>query len=231
MAIKLYDLAGAEDDRRYSPNCWRIKMALAHKGLAYESIPWHFTDKAAIAFTGQGRVPVLVDGEHRIFDSWTIANYLEETYPDRPSLFGGPGGRAMARFLGNWSDATVHAGIARLIIADVFAHAHPDDREYFRKSREERFGAALEAVQADREQRVAAFRQSLQPLRATLEVQPFVGGVRPLYADYAVFGGFQWARCTSPFTLLADDDSIHTWRGRMLGLYDGLAGKAKGYPA
>jgi glutathione S-transferase len=31
MAIQLYDLAGAEDDRRFSPYCWRVKMALQHK--------------------------------------------------------------------------------------------------------------------------------------------------------------------------------------------------------
>src|SRR5881394_4497405 len=40
MAIKLYDLAGAEDDRRFSPYCWRVKMALKHKGLDFETIPW-----------------------------------------------------------------------------------------------------------------------------------------------------------------------------------------------
>jgi hypothetical protein len=32
MAIKLYDLAGAKSERRFSPFCWRTKMALAHKG-------------------------------------------------------------------------------------------------------------------------------------------------------------------------------------------------------
>ena len=31
--------------------------------------------------------------------------------------------------------------------------------------------------------------------------------------------------------LLAPDDPIHAWRGRMLALYDGLAGRAKGYAA
>jgi Glutathione S-transferase, N-terminal domain len=36
MAIKLYDLAAAEDDRRFSPYCWRAKMALKHKGLEFE---------------------------------------------------------------------------------------------------------------------------------------------------------------------------------------------------
>ena len=34
--ITLWDLAGAEDDRRFSPYCWRVKMALAHKGLEFE---------------------------------------------------------------------------------------------------------------------------------------------------------------------------------------------------
>ena len=35
MAITLYDLAGADEHRRFSPYCWRTKMALAHKGLAF----------------------------------------------------------------------------------------------------------------------------------------------------------------------------------------------------
>ena len=68
--LKLYDLAGAEPDRRFSPYCWRIKMALAHKGLEVETIPWRFTDKDIIAPAGKaGRVPVLVDGEHWIDES------------------------------------------------------------------------------------------------------------------------------------------------------------------
>ena len=63
MTLHLYDLAGAEPDRRFSPYCWRIRMALAHKGLAVETIPWRFTDKAEIVASGQKFVPVLVDGD------------------------------------------------------------------------------------------------------------------------------------------------------------------------
>jgi glutathione S-transferase len=77
MAIKLYDLAGAEDDRRFSPYCWRVKMALLHKGLAFETLAWRFTEKDAIAFSGSTTVPVLVDGNHTVSDSWKIAAYLE----------------------------------------------------------------------------------------------------------------------------------------------------------
>ena len=51
--MKLFDLAGAEDDRRFTPNCWRIKMALQHKGLVAETVPWRFVEKDAIAFSGQ----------------------------------------------------------------------------------------------------------------------------------------------------------------------------------
>ena len=48
--IKLYDLAGADPDLRFSPYCWRVKMAIAHKGLPCETIPWRFLDKPRIYF-------------------------------------------------------------------------------------------------------------------------------------------------------------------------------------
>lgn len=60
MAITLYELLGA-DDRRFSPYCWRTRMALAHKGLKAEIVPCKFTDKQLIAFSGQDKVPVLKD--------------------------------------------------------------------------------------------------------------------------------------------------------------------------
>jgi len=229
MAIKLYDLAGAETDRRFSPYCWRARMALAHKGLEVETIPWRFAEKDAIAFSGQGRVPVLIDGDKTVSDSWAIAGYLEQAYPDRPSLFGGAAGHALARFINGWADAVVLPGIAGLIVADVCAHLHEKDRDYFRTSREHRLGRTLEAVCADRDVRVGAFRQSLQPLRMTLAAQPWLGGDAPQYADYIVFGCLQWARCTSPFRLLEKDDPVATWRGRLLDAFDRLAGKAPGY--
>ena len=228
--LRLYDLAGAEDDRRFSPYCWRIRMALAHKGLAVETIPWRFTEKDRIAATGQGRVPVLVDDERWLWDSWTIANDLENRYPDRPSLFGGGAGRALARFHANWTDTVLHGALIRLVVLDIFNHCHDKDRAYFRASREERFGATLEAVAAEREARLPALRDTLTPLRLTLRDQNFLGGDRPLYADYIVFGAFQWARAISAFKLIAADDPVYLWRARMLDLFDGLAGKAKGYP-
>jgi glutathione S-transferase len=229
MAIKLYDLAGADPERRFSPFCWRTRLALAHKGLEVEAVPWRFTEKDMIAFSGQGRVPVIQDGDRVVYDSWTISEYLEERYADRPSLFGGAGGKALTRFVAGWTDAVLHPGIFRLILPDVFVHLHEKDRDYFRTSREQRIGTALEAFAANRDADVIALRQSLQPLRATLQAQPFVAGAAPAYADHIVFGGFQWARATSRFALLEADDPVALWRGRMLDSYGGLARRAPGY--
>ena len=228
--LKMYDLAGAEADRRFSPYCWRIKMALAHKGLAVETIPWRFTEKDVIAFSGQGLVPVLLDGEREIHDSWTIAEYLEERYPDRPSLFGGPSGMALSRFHASWAVGFLQPAMMKFVVLDIWKHAHAKDQAYFRESREQRLGKTLEAAVANRDGEIASFRDSLMPLRLALRAQPFLGGGAPLFADYAIFGSFQWCRCISDFQLLAADDPIHAWRARMLALHGGLAGAAKGYP-
>ncbi len=202
MALQLYDLAGAEPKRRFSPCCWRTKLALMHKGLAFETIPWRFTEKDAIAFSGQGRVPVLLDGDRVVFDSWTIATYLEDSYPDRPSLFRSDGGHAVTRFVNAWADTILIGGILRLVVTDIFAHLHDKDRAYFRETREKRLGATLEAVSANRNTDVLTFRKTLEPVRTVLAAQPYFGGEMPAYADYAVFGCFQWARCISSFPLL-----------------------------
>jgi glutathione S-transferase len=230
-ARKLYDLAGAEPARRFSPYCWRTKLALAHKGLTADAIPWRFTEKDVIAFSGQEKVPVLVDGERAVSDSWAIATYLEEAYPDRPSLFGAPAAVAVTRFVNAWADAVLVPAIARLVLVDIFAHLHEKDRAYFRQSREKRFGMTLEETSADRDARVVSFRQSLEPMRVVLRAQAFVGGGAAAYADYIVFGCFQWARCISDFRLLTPDDPVHAWRERLLDAFDGLARQAPGYDA
>ncbi|SRR6266700_2483075 len=230
MSLKLYELVGTDAARPFSPYCWRTRMALAHKGLAAETIPWCFTDKAAIAPHGSEKVPVLLHGDSAVVDSWVIANYLEDSYPDRPSLFGGEGGRATGRMLNWWGDITVVGGMFPLIVADIPAHLAPVDAAYFRKSREARFGKPLEEVAATRDQAVVGFRKTLDPLRLTLKSQPFLGGDAPNYADYIVFGPFQWARAVSPFRLLEEDDPIYAWREKLLDAFDGTARNSPGYP-
>ena len=229
MPITMYDLAGAEADRRFSPFCWRARMALAHKGLAVETVPWRFTEKDRLPQPNQGRVPVIVDDGRVIHDSNAIADYLDDRYADQPSLFGDETARALTRFVQNWTETVLQTGLIRLVLLDIYRHIGPEDQAYFRQDREKRFGTTLEAVVKDREARLPAFRASLDPLRRTVERQSFVAGKMPAYADYVVFGAFQWARAISDFELLAADDPVSAWRGRMLDLFDGLARRAPAY--
>ena len=141
MTIIMYDLAGAELDRRISPYCWRAHMALAHKGFEVETVPCRFLEKDKLPKPNDGKVPIIVDAGRVVHDSWA----------------------------------------------------------------------------------------SLDPFRRTLERQQFIAGEAPAYADYIVFGDFQWARTVSDFEVLAADDPVRTWRGRMLDLFDGLARRVPGY--
>ena len=74
--MKLYELSLSEG-RTVSPFVWRVRFCLAHKGLDPERVPISYHDKDQLAFSGQDRVPVLVDGDTVVTDSWKIACYLE----------------------------------------------------------------------------------------------------------------------------------------------------------
>ncbi|MGI2907973.1 glutathione S-transferase family protein [Tolypothrix sp. VBCCA 56010] len=229
MPIKLYDLAGAEDDCRFSPFCWQVKMALKHKGLNAEEIPWRFTEKEAIAFSGQGLVPVLVDGDKTVNDSWEIARYLETTYADRPSLFNAKVGESGALFIKFWSAQAISPLIFRLILLDLFENLHEKDKAYFRQSREKRFAMTLEEFATPNDETITALQTALSPMREVLSRQLYLGGDQPYFGDYIAFAQFQWARTVSPIQLLAKDDPIYNWRDRLLDAFDGYARNASGY--
>ncbi len=226
MGIILYELAGADPALRLSPHCWKVRMALAHKGLEAQGLPWRFTEKQAIAFSGQGRVPVLIDDEEVICDSWNIALHLEARYPDAPALFPGEGAIALSHFVNAWADSALLPAILRVILLDIYDCLDPVDREYFRASREQRLGQSLEAVVADRPSNLSALERTLMPLRQVLAEQDFLSGGAPAYADYCVFGMFMWARCSSATPLLDKGDPVSLWRERLLDRFDGLARSA-----
>ncbi len=230
MTITMYELAGADPDRVFSPFCWRIRLALAHKGLEYECLPWRYHDKDKIAFANWERVPVLVDNGTPVVDSWEIAKYLESQYPDRPSLFNGPRGLAGAAFIKSWTERAVHAHIIRAVLTDIFRHVHLADKAYFRESREKRFGQTLEEVAANPGENIEELNLGLAPMGDALRETEFLGGAAPDFSDYIVFAAFQWARAISEKKLLEPGQPVHAWRERMLDLFDGLARKAPGYP-
>jgi len=222
MTILLYELVGRDAARPFSPHCWKIAMALAHKGLDRSSLPTRFLDVPNVEGGVSKTVPVIRDGDRVVADSFAIALYLDETYPERPTLFAGDGGKAMARFIERWSQLTIHPYVTTAALLDIHAMQDDENAAYFRSSREQRFGKPLEAVTAARDAGLAGFRAALEPLRSMLSYQPFIGGALPLFADYIVFGALQWARITSPYRLLDESDLVAQWFERCLDLHDGL---------
>src|ERR1700722_13169285 len=118
MAFIMYERIGYQE-RRPSPFSWRIRYAIAHKDAPVEFRTVRFADVETIRErSGQDKVPILVDGDRVIYDSWNIAVHLEDRFPDRPSLFGGDIGRGVTRALNFWSDTILGSAIRRLIAAD-----------------------------------------------------------------------------------------------------------------
>jgi len=221
VPLTLYELGGLEN-RRYSQFSWRTRLALAHKELAVTSHPVRVSDKAAIAFSRQDKVPVLVDGDTVIHDSWRIAQYLEAR-DGTDSLFGGETAQGLTRFVNSWVDRTIVPRLVPLLMIDVLGIVDEEDGRHLRAQIEKAFGKTLEELSANRDKEVVALRRLLDPARASLRSQLFLSGLKPSYADHILFSPFQWARIVSPFQVLEADDALAAWRDRMLDLYGGLA--------
>lgn len=69
----------------FSTNVERVALALAFKGLEAESVVISYEDRSAVEeVSGQGLVPVLVDGDEVVADSTRILRHLERKWPDPP---------------------------------------------------------------------------------------------------------------------------------------------------
>ncbi len=218
---RLFELV-TDDGCSISPYAWRTKFALALKGLDYETCAVGFTDIPAIGSGAFSSVPVLQDGEQWLGDSWVIAAYLDDAFPDSPRLFSCPAERAMVLFFEKWIASEVISQMFRICVFDIHNRLRAADRAYFRRTREARLGQPLEAVHAERDRYLPILRQHLQPMRLALRQSHFLGGDAPNYADFIAAGAFIWAGSVASLKLLEADDPLFEWLGRCLDLYDGV---------
>ena len=89
--MKLYDAAAC-------PYCARVRIALAEKGLEWETVEIDLSDRPAWVYdlNPLGRVPILDDG-FVLPESAVIMEYLEERYPSPALLPADVTARAEAR--------------------------------------------------------------------------------------------------------------------------------------
>ncbi|MET0319453.1 MAG: maleylacetoacetate isomerase [Duganella sp.] len=98
-----------------SSAAYRVRIALALKGLGYEALPVHLLrhggeqlQQAYRAVNPSGLVPTLQDGEISLGQSLAIIEYLDETRPQAPLLPADAAGRARVRALALTVAADTH---------------------------------------------------------------------------------------------------------------------------
>ena len=229
--VRLYELVIA-NGRSASPYVWRIRYALAHKGIRFESIPVGFTDIPKILEGRFKTVPIIEHAGTAMAESWDIADYLERSFPSGTPLFSSAAERAMVKLMDTWFMAEVVRKLFRLYVLDVYNAARPQDKAYFRQTREARIhGTTLEAFTANRIELLPALRESLAPLRARLSVEPFLGGATPNYADYIALGAFQWVSSIATLPPLdPSDQPLLRWLERGFDLYGGMGRDSRQRP-
>ncbi|MEP1496340.1 MAG: glutathione S-transferase N-terminal domain-containing protein [Paracoccaceae bacterium] len=219
---QLYSLCG-ENGVSYSPYVWKVIMALHHKKLAFDISPVNFSTISKIEDGSFNTVPVLRDGDRVLDDSFDICEYLEQTYPDAPSLFDGEAGRQMARFFESYCISMLHPPLSVIVAMGMHNVMGESDQKYFRQKREDRFGVSLETIAERGAAERIVLNERLAPLRNQLTNQPWICGDKHLFPDYIVFGTLQWCWVVGERDLLAEDDPVRIWFSRCQDLFGGIA--------
>jgi stringent starvation protein A len=83
------------------PYCARVRIALAEKGIEYETVEIDLDDRPAWIYAKNplGRVPVLEEDTFVLAESAVIDEYLNERYPEPPLWPADPAARALGRML------------------------------------------------------------------------------------------------------------------------------------
>jgi glutathione S-transferase len=215
--ITIYDLQ-LRTGATISPFVWATKYAICHKGFDLDIVPGGFTGIEERTGGRSQRVPVIVDDGHWVLDSWLIAEYLDETYPDRPTLIGGKAVANYARFMESWLWANVLREWMPNIVQDYRDMAMDVDRDYVTRTRTPP-GKTLEEIQAGREERLGKVPHKLQPLRDLLRETPWLGGDTPNYVDHRALAVFLFMAAVATTPVLTEDDPLRDWIERGFDLH------------
>jgi glutathione S-transferase len=219
--ITLYDLQLASGCT-LSPFVWATKYALAHKGFEVDLVPGGFTGILERTGGRSERLPVIVDDGRWVLDSWLIADYLDQQYPDRPRLLADQSVKLLTQFLEGWLWRRAITPWFGCYIKDYRDLSFAQDHEYVTRSRENMLGRRIEDVQAGREDRLPLIPPTLEPLRQLLRESAWLGGEHPNYTDYRALAVFLWTAAIATTPPLTADDPLRDWLDRGFDLYGGL---------
>ncbi|CAE6431507.1 unnamed protein product [Rhizoctonia solani] len=245
--IVLFDIASKMGP--WSPNTWKTRLALTYKRLPYrvEYVSYPDIELTFKQFgvpptsdkVPQYTLPLIGDPSSDlngkptyIADSFKIALYLDGKYPSPkyPALFP-PGTQALQCVFADRVSKLVYV-MAPTMLPLVGRPGFLDHRgeEYFRRTRQARFGKSLEQLAVEGRQSWGQVKESwgtfgcLIDSNRLTEHSPFVMGNQISYADLLLVAIFCWVKRAE-----IDDKSlwgeISQWQGgRWRELWDGVEG-------
>ncbi|KAI4527143.1 hypothetical protein K525DRAFT_187462 [Schizophyllum commune Loenen D] len=197
----------------YSLNTWRTRYVLNLKGLPFTTVWLELCDvERELSAAGappsgtwpdgrpQYTVPTILDSltNRYISDAHQIARYLDETYPDRRTLF--PHGTVGLQnaFVGEFINKVVFPSFP-IALEGCYAVMPERTQVYFRETREKMFGKTLEEIWGDTaavEKGWVDVKKGLDWLEGILQENGddklFLLGDTPVEADLAIASMFQW---------------------------------------
>jgi glutathione S-transferase len=201
----------------FSHNCVKVRVAMDLKRVPYETKNIPPTDRAEVfAASGQGLVPVLMDGDRAIPDSTAILVHLEERFPDVPLLPKDPALRAECLLLEDWADQAFMARSRRISYGTVLSQPGRLGRMFFPND-----AAPVRWIKERIARRVVTKRFGLSASRhvkdlaeakrlAAVAVER-LGGRSWLFGDQPTIADIAWATMSAPLAVdrvLREDPAV-----------------------
>ncbi|KZT68722.1 hypothetical protein DAEQUDRAFT_811967 [Daedalea quercina L-15889] len=220
--IIFYDIPGIVGS--WGPNTWKTRFALNYKGIPYVTEWVEYPDIAPLlsshgiapnpsqSSSWQYTLPAIYDPRTKktIMESYNIAIYLDETYPDTPSLLPPETRVFQTAFIYAFTEA-VHKHFMPLMLYPTAEKLNLRSREYFVETREAALGIKLEDLSPPgsekRAQQFVTLEKAFGVLTSWFDAaadgrlllkggSPEGGANNVSHADTAIAGVLIWARIT-----------------------------------
>ncbi|KAA1474761.1 hypothetical protein DENSPDRAFT_883040 [Dentipellis sp. KUC8613] len=210
----LYDIPSTAPGRAWTPNPWKARLALNAKGIPYRTVWVEYLDIAGLCKRiGAQHTEVHADGHYytlpvlrdpntgvAVSDSFNIARYLDETYPDTIRLIP-DGTAAFQTMFACVATEKVMIPMLKTFIEKIVDRLSPESSVYFRRTREETFGAKLEEIAPKGPVRDSVWQEMLDGLSQISgwmkeSKGAFAMGETPSFADLVLLALLHWVKIT-----------------------------------
>lgn len=263
--ITFYDIASAPPLRTFAANPWKIRLALNYKGLPYHTKWVDMPDIRSVReelgvpanrTLPDGKpfhtLPVITDSGKVLGDSFEIALYLDEAYPDTPRLF-----RPFATGLTAALNAHMDGVFTKYAILCTQMPFDPRVQEAVGAMFASRMGGlkveTLQLTAEQQEEKMVEFEASLGELakayrhtggttdyfwraggteksqsqnapagREGAEASPFLDGDEPVYADFIIGA---WLKMFEAAMKPEDFQRVRSWQNGLWGRVVDALGK------